>query len=372
MRHIEVGTAIVVTAWPEQPSCTELARQAELGLRPRTDYVELARRLGADVIDGRYMTERASPLARAVAARAGMTEGQVAEVFLRGGRYRRVLAWADRLGFGLALAFKLARSRRDLVIISVWLSTGRKSFLLGRLGLHSNFRAIVGYSSAQLRIAAERLDVPETKLHLALQPVDERFWQPSARPVEDVIAAVGSEARDYPTFIQAALGLGPRVELAVGSSTHVHPGGGPVVLPEGGVLHRRLDPVALRALYARSRFVVAPLHDVEYDAGVTTLTEAMAMGKAVIVTRTRGQVDLVRHGVEGLYVPPGDARAMRAAMAHLLARPDEAERMGRAGRARVEERHTLDAYVDRIEAIMSSSGAPTASLVASYATTGRS
>jgi glycosyltransferase involved in cell wall biosynthesis len=111
-------------------------------------------------------------------------------------------------------------------------------------------------------------------------------------------------------------------------------------------------PDELRSLYRLARFVVVPLRDVDYDAGVNTLVEAMAMGKAVIVTRTRGQVDLVREGEQGLYVPPGDAAAMRAAVTHLAAHPDEAARMGRAGRALIERRHTLDAYIARLAAII--------------------
>ena len=38
-------------------------------------------------------------------------------------------------------------------------------------------------------------------------------------------------------------------------------------------------------MYARARLVVVPLHDVDFDAGVTTITEAMAMGKAVVATQ---------------------------------------------------------------------------------------
>jgi glycosyltransferase involved in cell wall biosynthesis len=113
-------------------------------------------------------------------------------------------------------------------------------------------------------------------------------------------------------------------------------------------LRQQVAPQELRRLYSQARFVVVALHDVDFDAGVTTITEAMAMGKAVIVTRTRGQVDVVRDGESGLYVPPGDADALRAAIARLLNNPDEAERMGRAGRALVESRHTLDGWVTGI------------------------
>jgi glycosyltransferase involved in cell wall biosynthesis len=99
----------------------------------------------------------------------------------------------------------------------------------------------------------------------------------------------------------------------------------------------------------------------EWDGGATALTEAMAMGRAVIVTRTRGLVDLIRDGVEGIYVPPGDASALRAAIEHLIAHPEEAERMGRAGRMLVERNHTLDGYIAQIAGIIrgtSTAGVP--------------
>jgi glycosyltransferase involved in cell wall biosynthesis len=97
---------------------------------------------------------------------------------------------------------------------------------------------------------------------------------------------------------------------------------------------------------------VVPLHDVDFDAGVTTIAEAMAMSKAVVVTRTRGQVDLVRDGENGLYVPPRDPAALRAAIRHLLDNPGEADRMGRAGRAMAESRLTLDRWVRDVAAIV--------------------
>jgi glycosyltransferase involved in cell wall biosynthesis len=81
------------------------------------------------------------------------------------------------------------------------------------------------------------------------------------------------------------------------------------------------------------------------------------MGKAVIVTRTRGQADVVRHGETGLYVPPGEPAPLRAAVRHLLDNPDEAERMGWAGRAAVEARHTLDRWVADVAGIVSASPA---------------
>src|SRR5439155_23048132 len=55
----------------------------------------------------------------------------------------------------------------------------------------------------------------------------------------------------------------------------------------------RFDYLALRQLYARSALVVVPLDDVDFQAGVTTILEAMAMAKPVIVTHSAGQTDVV-------------------------------------------------------------------------------
>jgi glycosyltransferase involved in cell wall biosynthesis len=118
-------------------------------------------------------------------------------------------------------------------------------------------------------------------------------------------------------------------------------------IPEN-VTVRRFSQFELRQLYADSRFMVMPLHNVEFQAGVTAILEAMAMGRAVICTRTPGQTDVIVDGKTGLYVPPGDSQALRAAIERLLANPQEAERMGQAGRRLVEQSMSLDCYVERL------------------------
>jgi glycosyltransferase involved in cell wall biosynthesis len=141
----------------------------------------------------------------------------------------------------------------------------------------------------------------------------------------------------------------------------------------------RLDYLELRELYARSRFVVVPLYPVLNQAGITTMLEAMAMGKAVVVTATPGQQDVIRgrkftaagprgelmggpaaFGVTGplaeaetgLYVPPRDPAALRSAIQFLLNNPTAAARMGTAGRQLVEEQMSLDLFVGRLAGLI--------------------
>ncbi len=361
MRERRGRSAILVTSAFGREGRAELEHQASAGERPRKDYVELARTLDADIIDGQHMAERAAPIARLVARRAQFRAGQIAESLLRRGRYRHIVAWGDQLGLSLALLFKLARIRRDLVLVAQWTSRPKKAIFLQRFNVHTHLRALIYHSSVQLDFAATRLGVPRHKLHHAFQPVDEQFWRPIPGATEALICGIGVEARDYPTLLQAVRGVDVTLELGVASTTLSGAaaartsGLGDVGLP-ANVRLSSPSLQELRSLYARSRFVVLPLQERDYDAGATVVTEAMAMGRAVVLTRTQGQVDLIRDKEHGLYVPPGDPAAFRAAIEYLLRRPDEAERMGRAGRALIEKRHTLDAHIERLAQLIRSAG----------------
>lgn len=67
-----------------------------------------------------------------------------------------------------------------------------------------------------------------------------------------------------------------------------------------------------------------------------TLLEAAACARPLVTTDVPGCRSLVRDGVEGFVVPPGDSAALAAALERLAADPDARARMGAAARARVE------------------------------------
>jgi glycosyltransferase involved in cell wall biosynthesis len=118
-----------------------------------------------------------------------------------------------------------------------------------------------------------------------------------------------------------------------------------------------------------------PLVENNFQAGIITVLEAMAMGKAVIVSRTQGQVGVVSgpliypdglcgeiveqpaYHANGVYVPPGDARALAAAIRHLLDHPSIAEQMGANGRRLASEVMTVDLFARRIGALVRNEGA---------------
>ncbi|MGU3337900.1 glycosyltransferase family 4 protein [Methylobacterium mesophilicum] len=83
-----------------------------------------------------------------------------------------------------------------------------------------------------------------------------------------------------------------------------------------------------------------------------TLLEAGACGRALVTTDVPGCRSLVRDGIEGLLVPPGDAPALADALVRLCNDPAEVATFGAAARARIEAGGFTEAAVtDRVCAV---------------------
>jgi glycosyltransferase involved in cell wall biosynthesis len=78
-----------------------------------------------------------------------------------------------------------------------------------------------------------------------------------------------------------------------------------------------------------------------------TLLESMAAGVPVVATAVGGTPEVVADGVTGILVPPRDPAALADGICRLLAAPELASRMGRAGRQRVEDRFGPALMVER-------------------------
>jgi L-malate glycosyltransferase len=71
------------------------------------------------------------------------------------------------------------------------------------------------------------------------------------------------------------------------------------------------------------------------------LIESMAAGLPVVATDVGGNPEIVDNGTTGFLVPPRDANALAKAMLQLLSAPQEAARMGSAGRDLIENRFSM-------------------------------
>ena len=76
-----------------------------------------------------------------------------------------------------------------------------------------------------------------------------------------------------------------------------------------------------------------------------TILEAMATGLPVVATGVGGNAELVAQGQTGEIVPAADVQALAEAVLRMAADPARAAAQGRAGRAEVERRFSLQAMV---------------------------
>ncbi len=84
----------------------------------------------------------------------------------------------------------------------------------------------------------------------------------------------------------------------------------------------------------------------QWEGSAKVTYEAAACALPQITTREAG--DVVRDGVEGIIVRPGDVEAIAATLEHLHRHPEVVERMGSAARQRVVENFTWDHFRTRL------------------------
>jgi glycosyltransferase involved in cell wall biosynthesis len=348
---------------------------------PRKDYNVLAEALGADAIDRSAV--RRSRLLGWLARKVGVAPVQAWLAFKQRHDYDLILTDGEHIGIPLALLLKLARSKVSHITIGHRLTASKKKPFFKWLKVQSHITTILLHSRRQYQLAVEQLRIAPEQLALIPYQVDASFWdqQPDTAEESHLICSAGLEFRDYPTLLRAVEGL--EVEVVIGAASHWSKRRNTAAdqsLPSN-VQVASFDYEALRRVYARSAVVVVPLDDIDFQAGVTTILEAMSMGKPVIVTHSQGQTDVVEdrrtatrgaavrarpasvlreiaeaQGIHvqptGFYVPPDDPAALRRAIVHLLDHPQERARLGAAGRKTIESLVTVDLFAQRVRKLV--------------------
>ncbi len=342
---------------------------------PRKDYTVLAETMGAATID-RSHVQRSGLLSR-LARYIGVAPAQAWLAFRQRNQYDVILTDGEHIGLPLALMLKAARSKVGHVTIGHRITAAKKRPFFKWLRAHSHINYIALHSRVQYDLAIRELGIPADHLALIPYQVDVDFWSPQPVAEERLVCSAGLEFRDYPTLVSAVEGLD--VEVVIGAASHWSKRRNTAesaALP-ANVQVSKFDYPALRSVYARASMVVVPLNDIDFQAGVTTILEAMAMGKPVIVTHSLGQTDVIEDrraatrgaqprvrlpslmrsfaelaGVQleptGFYVAPEDPAALRRAIDHLLEHPEERRRLGAAGRQTVERLLTVDHFATRM------------------------
>ncbi len=141
------------------------------------------------------------------------------------------------------------------------------------------------------------------------------------------IFSSGDSMRDYATLIEAAKGL--RMRVVIATRTKPDPS---IKIPDN-VRVKAVSHDEFRALMAGAYLIVFPLRtDNIRTSGRQSYLNAMALGKAVVVTDTMDAPFYIDDGKTGVLTPSGDPVALRAAINDLLDNPQKARALGTAAK----------------------------------------
>jgi glycosyltransferase involved in cell wall biosynthesis len=335
---------------------------------PRAEFGAFLDRFGGELLSASSLDGPLPPIAGAL-KRAGQPRLALASlVQSRAKQFDAIIASGEDIGVPIALASLAGFSRTPIhMMFHGHHLDSPKLRLLGpalRRLPHVHFHCLSDSLREQIQTI---LGIPASRCHATGYGVDTNYFAGGLVSDPPVIASAGAANRDYATLAAAVCDLPISVCIAadskwVSSDTPDEPMDWPA-----NVEARSYGCYArLRELYARAQFVVVPLHPARHACGYAVIAEAMAMGRAVIATRTEVPPDFLIPAVTGLLVEPNDIEGLRLSIRHLLKNPAEAAAIGERARTLMVETNSLERYADRLEKIVS------ASITKSYQETARS
>jgi glycosyltransferase involved in cell wall biosynthesis len=207
-------------------------------------------------------------------------------------------------------SFLLVETPQDLTFLrELGADPGARSAVIGGMGIDPDVYPVLPPSHSDMPIAAfaGRLAI-SCGLDILMGAFD-RAWARGVRLQLELPSDAGASGDDAIAADQIA-------------QWRLHPG-----VRRGG------SAADMREVWRRAEICVLPA--VTRQGVPHAVLEAAACGRALIVTDCAGGDNFVRHDIEGLVVPRGDAAALADAMEHLARDADLRARLGEAARLRV-------------------------------------
>lgn len=335
-------------------------RGAAEGQSPRHAIPVLVRRLGATLHQTAFSAPTPSLRDRLLSRLIGTPRSWafVRDFVPRVGRGDVVYCTEENVSVPMASAVRRCADRPKLAVFMVNIDRPRGRLASKLLRIADTVDLFVACCTTQLEFLRRHLKVADDRLYLLLEHLDNHFFTPGPpapgkrRPV---IAAAGMEKRDYRTLAAATHDLDVDVKVGAWSRyAKVLSRSFPDELPANMTRQFYKGPELVQ-LYRDGDVVVVPVLPCKYAAGVTSLMEAMACNRPVVVTRSPGLSDYLAPPEGVSVVEPSDPMALRAAIVRLLDDPEEAQVMARQGYESAARRYDFDQAVEtlarRLEAL---------------------
>jgi L-malate glycosyltransferase len=116
-----------------------------------------------------------------------------------------------------------------------------------------------------------------------------------------------------------------------------------------GAVHLTGEISDVASIYSSATVVLVPSW---YEAFAMVVLETLAAQRPLIASAAGGNLEVIRHGVDGWLVPPRDPAALARASIDLLRDAPLRDALAARGHARIMERHTIGPYMKRFAEIL--------------------
>ncbi|GAA6617086.1 glycosyltransferase family 4 protein [Scytonema sp. NUACC26] len=342
------------------PSCDlqGIAHNAQAKICPSHSIWELSQLLGAKVYQAGE--EKVLPIDRMYAKIIGRPEhwalARKLSLELQEGDV--IYCNGEHIGIPLATVCNHEGRRLKFVVYFHNINRPRGHLALKLFKIADKIDLFVSTAPSQINFLHHYLGLPKHQVYqLCSQPVDLSFFTPglpSNSKERPIIGSGGLEKRDYRTLANASKDLDVDIKIcAFSHNAKTLKRSFPKVIPSN-MSFRFYEWNELLQLYRDSDIVVISLLKNTQEAGLTTLFEAMACRRPVVITRAPGLIDnLIDAGIV-MGVNPYDATGMKQAIQSLLNDPHKAEIYAQRGYELVQKQYNQEKYVQSLFAQLTS------------------
>jgi len=270
-----------------------------------------------------------------------------------------VFSTVDTVGIPLALLGRFGRVQPPVVYVAIGLPERLEQLRGGRAKklfaqAFGRLDTIVAYGWGEAEELRPWLGGGGPRVEFVAFGVDVDHFcpDPAATLVDDVVSIGADPRRDFPLVVELARRFPDLSFRVVGSSDNA---GGLGSVPANLTLEIDAPFERVRECLLGAKVVALPVRENTYSGATTTLLQAMACARPVVVTRTAAIADgyhLDDH-VNCRLVPPGDVSALEHAVRGLLDDAAGAAALGARARETIERHLSWAAYTSRLGGLLS-------------------
>jgi glycosyltransferase involved in cell wall biosynthesis len=262
----------------------------------------------------------------------------------------------EQIGIPVAALCSSSNVRPKIVMFSYKINRPRGYLALKLFKAAEKIDLFLTYTPSETKFLRQYLGLPKNRVYQisSQPPIDTSFFTPgqvSYNKTRPLIASGGWEQRDYKTLAIAVQDLDVDVKVsALSPSRNISTESFYKVIPSN-MSFGFYDWCDLLQLYRDSDLVVIPLFKNKYEAGLTTLFEALACKKPVIISRSSPEIvsQLIDSGIVTGF-NPGDSHGLKEAIIKVLNEPQIVKQQIERGYELVMKQFNHDSYIQELAA----------------------